>query len=45
MKAVKLYGARDLRLDEIKDPPAPGAGDVLIRVRVGFAHVPGRAHW
>lgn len=33
MKAVKLYGARDLRLDEISDPPAPQSGEILIRVR------------
>ncbi len=32
MKAVKLYGAKDLRLDDVNDPPAPGAGEVLIRV-------------
>ncbi|GAB4525520.1 MAG: sorbitol dehydrogenase [Anaerolineae bacterium] len=33
MKAVKLYAARDLRLEEVNDPPAPGAGDVVLRVR------------
>jgi L-iditol 2-dehydrogenase len=32
MKAVKLYGARDFRVDEVPDPPAPGPGEVLIRV-------------
>lgn len=33
MKAVKLYAAHDLRLEDIDDPPAPQIGDVLLRVR------------
>ncbi|MGJ3237591.1 MAG: zinc-dependent alcohol dehydrogenase [Anaerolineae bacterium] len=33
MKAVKLYGAKDLRLEDIDAPPAPQAGEVLLRVR------------
>jgi L-iditol 2-dehydrogenase len=32
MKAVKLYAARDLRLDDVPAPAQPTAGDVLIRV-------------
>lgn len=31
MKAVRLHGRNDLRLDEI-DEPAPGAADVVVRV-------------
>lgn len=32
MKAVKLYAARDLRLEDVPAPAAPQAGDVVIRV-------------
>ena len=32
MKAVKLYGARDFRLEEVPMPPDPGPGEALIRV-------------
>ena len=32
MLAARLYGARDLRIDEIPDVPPPGDGEVTIRV-------------
>ncbi|AWN51218.1 zinc-binding dehydrogenase [Methylobacterium sp. 17Sr1-1] len=33
MKALQLFGDRDLRLTEVSDPDAPGPGEVQIRVR------------
>ncbi|AIQ91201.1 zinc-binding dehydrogenase [Methylobacterium oryzae] len=33
MKALQLFGDRDLRLTEIEPPPAPGADEVRIRIR------------
>jgi len=33
MKALQLFGDRDLRLSEIEPPPAPGEGEVQVRVR------------
>jgi NADPH:quinone reductase-like Zn-dependent oxidoreductase len=33
MRALQLFGDRDLRLTEIEAPPAPGPGEVRIRVR------------
>jgi NADPH:quinone reductase-like Zn-dependent oxidoreductase len=33
MRALMLYGERDLRLEEIDAPPAPAAGEVQIRVK------------
>lgn len=32
MKAAKLYGARDFRIEEVPEPPEPGPGEVVIRV-------------
>ena len=32
MKAARLYGKLDIRMDEVPDPPAPGEGEVLIRI-------------
>lgn len=32
MKAIRLHGPRDLRLEAIPDPAAPGPGEALIRV-------------
>lgn len=32
MKAVRLYAAGDLRVEDIPAPAAPGAGEVLVRV-------------
>lgn len=32
MKAARLHGPRDLRIDHLPDPAAPGAGDALLRV-------------
>ncbi|WP_375459973.1 zinc-binding dehydrogenase [uncultured Enterovirga sp.] len=40
MKALQLFGDRDLRLVEIDAPPPPGPGEVRIRVRaVGLNHI------
>ena len=33
MKALQLFGDRDLRLSEIETPPAPAEGEVQVRVR------------
>jgi NADPH:quinone reductase-like Zn-dependent oxidoreductase len=33
MKALQLFGDRDLRLTEIDPPPPPGEGEVQVRVR------------
>jgi NADPH:quinone reductase-like Zn-dependent oxidoreductase len=33
MKALQLFGDRDLRVSEVEPPPAPGPGEVRIRVR------------
>jgi len=33
MKAARLYGARDIRVDDLPEPGNPGAGDVLLRVK------------
>lgn len=33
MRALQLHGDRDLRIDELPDPPAPAAGEVQVRVR------------
>ena len=33
MRALQLFGDRDLRLTEIDAPPPPAAGEVQIRVR------------
>jgi L-iditol 2-dehydrogenase len=32
MLAARLYGARDLRVDEIPEPREPGAGEILLKV-------------
>ncbi|MER3405419.1 MAG: hypothetical protein C4289_09910, partial [Chloroflexota bacterium] len=32
MKAARLYGPRDLRVEEVPEP-SPGPGEVLIKVR------------
>lgn len=32
MKAARLYGARDIRLDEVPTPRAPEAGEVLLAI-------------
>lgn len=32
MKAARLYGPRDMRIDDVPEPGAPQAGEVLIRV-------------
>jgi NADPH:quinone reductase-like Zn-dependent oxidoreductase len=40
MKALQLFGDRDLRLTEVPDPDAPGPGEVQIRVRaVGLNYI------
>ncbi len=33
MKAVRLHGRRDIRLEDIEEPGAPGAGEVLVAIR------------
>jgi NADPH:quinone reductase-like Zn-dependent oxidoreductase len=33
MRSLQLFGDRDLRLTEIDPPPAPGAGEVQVRVK------------
>jgi NADPH:quinone reductase-like Zn-dependent oxidoreductase len=33
MRALQLFGDRDLRLTDIEDPPPPGEGEVQVRVR------------
>ena len=33
MLAARLYGPRDVRIDEVPAPPAPGPDAVLLRVR------------
>lgn len=32
MQAARLYGPRDMRIDEVPEPPPPGEGEVLIEV-------------
>ncbi|MCB0135717.1 MAG: alcohol dehydrogenase catalytic domain-containing protein, partial [Caldilineaceae bacterium] len=32
MMAVQLHGPRDLRVEQVPRPPAPGAGEILLRV-------------
>ena len=40
MKALQLFGDRDLRLTEVDPPPPPGPGEVQIRVKaVGLNHI------
>ena len=33
MKAARLYGPKDMRIDRIASPPAPGSGEVLLQVK------------
>lgn len=33
MKAARLHGPKDIRIDTLDTPPAPGMGDVLIKVK------------
>jgi NADPH:quinone reductase-like Zn-dependent oxidoreductase len=40
MRALRLHGDRDLRIDDVAAPEAPAAGEVQIRVRaVGLNHI------
>ena len=32
MRALRFHAARDLRIEEVAEPPAPGVGDVVVRV-------------
>jgi (R,R)-butanediol dehydrogenase / meso-butanediol dehydrogenase / diacetyl reductase len=32
VRALRFHQARDLRIEEVAEPPAPGAGEVLVRV-------------
>ncbi|MCB9450376.1 MAG: alcohol dehydrogenase catalytic domain-containing protein [Anaerolineaceae bacterium] len=33
MKAARLHGPRDIRVEEVEHPAAPGTGDILLRVK------------
>ncbi len=33
MRALQLFGDRDLRLTEVEPPPPPGPGEVRLRIR------------
>lgn len=40
MRALRLHGDRDLRIEEIEDAPAPGQGEVRIRIAsVALNHI------
>ncbi|MFD2248991.1 NADPH:quinone reductase-like Zn-dependent oxidoreductase [Pseudochelatococcus lubricantis] len=40
MRALQLFGDRDLRLVDVDAPPAPGPGEVQVRIRaVGLNHI------
>jgi len=40
MRALQLFGDRDLRLTEVDNPPHPGPGEVQVRVHaVGLNHI------
>lgn len=40
MRALQLFGDRDLRLVDVAAPPPPGAGEVQVRIRaVGLNHI------
>src|SRR3712207_7481246 len=40
MRALQLFGDRDLRITEVEPPPPPGAGEAQSRVRaVGLNHI------
>ena len=40
MRALRLHGDRDLRLDEVPEPPAPGPGEVQLRtLAVALNHI------
>ncbi|MEA3042016.1 MAG: hypothetical protein QOC65_1505, partial [Sphingomonadales bacterium] len=40
MRALQLFGDRDLRIEALEPPPPPGPGEVQIRVRaVGLNHI------
>ena len=32
MRALRFHAARDLRIEEVAEPPAPGGGEVVVRV-------------
>ena len=40
MKALRLHGDRDLRLEEMAEPPPPGEGEVQLRIRaISLNHI------
>ncbi|WP_431281034.1 zinc-binding dehydrogenase [Humitalea sp. 24SJ18S-53] len=40
MRALRLHGDRDLRIDEIPAPPPPGAGEVQLRIHaIALNHI------
>ena len=32
MRALRFHAARDLRIEEVAEPPGPGPGEVVVRV-------------
>jgi len=32
LRALRFHAAYDLRIEEVSEPPAPGAGEVLVQV-------------
>ena len=34
MKAIRIHGVRDVRVDDVPEPGEPGPGEVLVRVKV-----------
>jgi NADPH:quinone reductase-like Zn-dependent oxidoreductase len=40
MRALRLHGDRDLRLEEVEPPPLPGEGEVQLRIRaIALNHI------
>ncbi len=40
MRALRLHGDRDLRLEEVEPPPPPGEGEVQLRIRaISLNHI------
>ncbi len=40
MRALRLHGDRDLRLEDVPAPPPPGPGEVTLRIKaVALNHI------
>ena len=40
MRALRLHGDRDLRLEDVEPPPPPGEGEVQLRIRaISLNHI------